>query len=148
MQINNPNPIAGANVIYIFQGATLLGLFYLETFKFINMNKTLFLTAVIIVAVVASWCFNQWPLETLVVLLVLALIGFTIEAIYTPTSTIESEMSDNWIDVELSLEDTSYDDFNHDSSMPDSLRDKLIALKNELSEADYWDGDETDKNPN
>ena len=30
---NNLNPIAGANVIYIFQGATLLGLFFIYRVK-------------------------------------------------------------------------------------------------------------------
>ena len=81
--------------------------------------KTLFIAVVAIFAIAASWCANQWFTETLVVLLVLAVIGFAVEAYYTQPTPTESDSSDNWIDVE-----------------------------DELSEADYWDGDETDKNPN
>ena len=81
--------------------------------------KTLFIAVVAIFAIAASWFSNKWPVETFVVLLVLAAIGFAVEAYVTQPTPIESDSSDNWIDVE-----------------------------DELSEADYWDGDETDKNPN
>ena len=81
--------------------------------------KTLFIAVVAIFAIAASWFFNEWPAETLGALLALAAIGFAVEAYMTQPTSIESDSSDNWIDVE-----------------------------DELSEADYWDGDETDKNPN
>ena len=81
--------------------------------------KTLFIAVVAIFAIAASWFSNKWPVETFVVLLVLAAIGFAVEAYYTQPTSIESDSSDNWIDVE-----------------------------DELSEEDYWDGDGTDNNPN
>ena len=99
--------------------------------------KTLFIAVVAIFAIAASWFSNKWPVETFVVLLVLAAIGFAVEAYMTQPTSIESDSSDNWIDVEDSIEtDTANDDRPVDMNMPESLRKELIALKYEMMQAD------------
>ena len=99
--------------------------------------KTLFVIVVAIFAIAASWCANQWFTETLVVLLVLAVIEFAVGAYMTQPTSTESDSSDNWIDVEDSIEtDTADDDRPVDTSMPESLRKELIALKYEMMQAD------------
>ena len=98
--------------------------------------KTLFIAVVAIFAIAASWFSNKWPVETFV-LLVLAAIGFAVEAYMTQPTSIESDSSDNWIDVENSIEtDTANDDRPVDMNMPESLRKELIALKYEMLQAD------------
>ena len=57
--------------------------------------KTLFIAAVAIFAIAASWFFNKWPVETFVALLVLAAIGFAAEAYMTQPTSLESDSSDN-----------------------------------------------------